>query len=157
MANNIFISHHGKDDAAVQDLKKRLERKGYDVLNGSIDSTKYQEKRPSDAVVGQMLRDRVSWASTFICLIGNETHSRPWVNDEIAMAQNQGKTIVGVYMHGCKDNVPLPENLEKYGRGLLGWNSIDKLGDIIQGRHILPECPDGSQRNVPYQITRIRC
>ena len=43
--NNVFISHYGKDDDNVQDLKKRLKDKGYDIRNSSIDSTKHENKK----------------------------------------------------------------------------------------------------------------
>lgn len=155
--HNVFISHHGMDDDYVQKLKARFKEKGCNIRNGSIDSTKYQERRPSKEVIDRLLRRGISWSGTFICLIGEDTHTRPWVNYEIEQAHLQGKQIVGIYAHGCKEKVELPEALKKYGREIIGWNSLDKLGDIMSGKIVPPENPDSSSRKPIYNIVRINC
>lgn len=154
---NVFISHYGKDDKQVQQLKQRLKDKGYNIRNSSIDSTKYRPTRPSEAVVARYLRKGISWAGTFICLIGEKTHTRPWVNYEIRNAHLQGKPIVGVFKHGCNNSVDLPEAMKKYGGATIGWNSLDKLGDIMSGEDFPIENPDGTDREPIYDIVRITC
>ncbi|MDH7912075.1 TIR domain-containing protein [Winogradskyella sp. SYSU M77433] len=154
---NVFISHHGKDDDKVQDLKRRLIDKGYSIRNYSVDSTKHTEKkRPSDRVIQRFLRRQVSWAGTFICMIGKRTFSRKWVNDEIRMAHQQGKKIVGIYTHGNKD-VQLPQAFKKYGGALLGWNSLNKLGAIMDGKDFPVENPQGQPRKPIYKMAKVRC
>ena len=37
---NVFISHVHEDDGLLQDLKELLERNGYQIRDGSIDSSK---------------------------------------------------------------------------------------------------------------------
>ncbi|MFC4477317.1 TIR domain-containing protein [Flavobacterium chungangensis] len=155
---NIFISHYEKDDVHVQSLKKRLIRDGYDVKNFSVDSTKHKDgRRPSDAVIKRLLDIRIKASSTFICLIGPDTHTRKWVNYEIRKAHLEGKKIIGIYSHGNKDNVELPEAFKKYGSSTLGWNSIEKLGEIISGGNIPFENPDGSKSNDLHKSKRIKC
>lgn len=155
---NVFISHHGKDDDKCQKLKQRLIAKGYHIRNYSVDSTKHHDrKRPSDAVIQRYLRRQISWAGTFICLIGKETHSREWVNYEIRKAYLQGKKIVGIYSHGNKDLVELPEAFKKYGGPLIGWNSLDKLGAIMQDKEFPVENPDGKPRSPIYKLPKIKC
>jgi len=68
-----------------------------------------------------------------------------------------GKPIVGIFKHGCANSVELPEAMKKYGGALIGWNSLDKLGDILDGKVIPPENSDGSQRNPINNIIRIGC
>lgn len=155
--NNVFISHHGKDDSHVQGLKKRLNDSGYSIRNSSVDSTKHNSVRPSDKDIAANLKSGISWAGTFICLIGEKTHTRPWVNFEIRQAHLQGKQIIGVYKHGCANSVVLPETFKKYGGPILGWNSLDKLGAAIEGENIPPETPSGNLREPIYNITRVRC
>nr|WP_315212957.1 TIR domain-containing protein [uncultured Flavobacterium sp.] len=156
--HNVFISHHGKDDEYVQRLKQRLINNGCQIRNGSIDSTKHKDGRiPNDAVVSRLLRRGISWAGTFICLIGKDTHSRPWVNYEIRQAHLQGKKIVGVYAHGIANNVELPEAFKKYGGPVMGWNSLDKLGDVITGDNIPNQKPDGTPSAPLYKIDRVKC
>lgn len=156
--HNVFISHYGKDDAHVQRLKQRLKDRGYNIRNSSIDSTKHKDgRKPSDAVVGRLLRMRINWAKTFICLIGPNTHTRPWVNYEIRQAHLQGKQIVGIYTHGSNNAVELPEAYKKYGGSPIGWNSLDKLGDIMSGKVVAPENPDGSPSGPIHNIKRVKC
>ena len=129
---NVFISHYHKNDPQLQNLKDRFAKKGYSLRNSSIDSTKHgTERRPSDAVVKRLLRIRINWAGTFICLIGDRTHTRPWVNHEIEQAAKMGKQIIGIYSHGSQ-SADLPENFEKYGGLTFGWNSVDKMIDAIE-------------------------
>ena len=110
--HNIFISHHGKDDNRLQSLKDRSCSSGYNVHNYSVDSTKHKDgRRPTDAVIARYLRMQIRWSGTFICLVGKETHTRRWVNDEIKMAHEQGKRIIGVYAHGHTD-AQLPDALK---------------------------------------------
>ncbi|QEC77470.1 TIR domain-containing protein [Mucilaginibacter ginsenosidivorax] len=154
---NIFISHHGKDDRHVQGLKDRLTDQGYTIRNSSVDSTKHTDVRPSDKQIARTLKDGISWAGTFICLIGRETHSRPWVDYEIKQAYLQGKTIVGIYLHGCKDDVNLPESFKRYGGAVLGWNSIDKVCDAIDGKPIPVENPDSKPRPPVNTVIRVKC
>jgi hypothetical protein len=154
---NVFISHYGEDDEHVQRLKQRLRDSGRNVRNSSIDSTKYQDKRPSDAVVARYLRIGINWAGTFICLIGEDTHTRPWVNYEIEQAHLQGKTIVGIYAHGCANAVELPEAFKKYGGTTIGWNSLDKLEKIMSGEYVPSESPSGGSSQPLYNIIRIKC
>lgn len=155
---NVFISHHGKDDKQVQSLKDRLIKSGHNIRNYSVDSTKHKDgRRPSDEVIKRYLKMQVNWSGTFICLIGKETHKRDWVNYEIKQAYLQGKRIIGIYDHGLKEKVELPENYKKYGGTPLGWNSIDKLGDAIAGKPLPSENPDGSKANPSFAVKRIKC
>ncbi|MDM1072281.1 TIR domain-containing protein [Empedobacter brevis] len=154
MKNNIFISHFFKDDGKVQDLKRRLKDSGYSVRNFSVDSTKHKDGRtPSKKVIERYLRIRITLSKTFICVIGDKTHTRPWVDFEIKEAIRQGKKIVGIFNHGDKDKVEIPEALKRHGVDIIGWNSIDKLGSIIES--------DGNDISSPsefnYIINRVKC
>lgn len=155
---NIFISHYVKDDKHVQTLKSKLKDKGFGVKNFSVDSTKHHTgRRPSDARIRRLLSIRIKAASTFICLIGNDTHKRKWVDFEIKKAQSEGKKIIGIYTHGNKDSVKIPEALQKYGNSILGWNSIDKLGEVITGKETIFENSDGSFYSNVFEINRVKC
>jgi len=158
MANNIFISHYGKDDEHVQSLKARLQANGYEVRNFSVDSTNHKDgRKPSDEVVKRLLRMRISWSSTFICLIGPKTHTRTWVDFEIKKAVEQGKRILGVYTHGSKETADLPKDLEKMASNIIGWNSIDKIGDIIMGNNFPIEDADGNVITDAFDRPIIHC
>ena len=157
-SHNIFISHYGKDDEYVQSLKARLKDHGYNIRNFSVDSTNHKDGRiPSKPVIERLLQMRINWSSTFICLIGPKTHTRAWVNYEIQKAVEQGKRIIGVYTHGSKETAELPKNLEKVASNLIGWNSIDKIGEIISGKNYPIENADGNVVTNSFDRPIIRC
>ena len=144
---NVFISHHHKDDAQVDNLSNLLRNNGYDIRNSSIRAKPANQRRldrglVKDATIKRLLRMKISWAGSVIVLVGKETHSRPWVNWEIEQAHKQGKNIVGVYERGLKDKVDIPPALDKYQTSQVGWDS-GKIIDAIEGNPVF-ENPNGS-------------
>ena len=155
--HNVFISHYGEDEEHLDSLKDRLRAKGYDVRNSSIEKKNYRKDSVSDATIANEIRSHITWAKTFIVMLGEHTHERPWVNYEIRYAARQGKTIVGIYEYGCKDNIELPEAYKRYGGSPLGWNSLDKLEGIMNGDVTAPEAPTSVPAGPIYNIIRITC
>lgn len=157
--SNIFISHYGKDDDNVQKLKQRLKDKGYDIRNSSVDSTKHNNEKSSDndQAIKKMLKEKITWSGTFVCLVGKRTHTRPWVDYEIEQAVSMGKKIIGVYKHGCAVDTKLPENLEKYADSIIGWNSTDDIGNAIASDKASFENSDGTESEPLYKIQRVSC
>lgn len=165
---NVFISHYSKDDHHVQGLKKRLLAKNFKIKNSSIDSVKQnRKKRPmvrrtnkflSPVRIKHILSLGIRWAGTFICLIGKETHTRPWVNFEIKEAHKQNKKIIGVFVHGAKVGTPLPANFLKYGNVSFGWNSADKIIDAIENNTPYKwENPDSTVSSPAYTLQTVTC
>ena len=106
--HNVFISHYSGDVQRLRDLKNRLADIGCNVRNSSLEEDKdnkvvHKGKIVSDAVIARYLRAGINWAKSFIVIIGEHTHERPWVNYEIRNAYLQGKQIIGIYDHGCKN------------------------------------------------------
>lgn len=144
---NIFISHHHKDDHSVDGLVSLLGSKGYQVRNSSIrakpeNRDRLDKGKVSDNVIKRLLRMKMRWAGKFIVIIGRETHSRPWVNWEIKLANQLGMPIVGVYENGLKDRVPIPEALERYASSIVGWRP-ESVISALEGTSRF-ENPDGS-------------
>lgn len=135
---NVFVSHHHKDDASIDDLKDMLSGKGYQLRNSSIrvkpeNQKRLDQNKVSDRTIARLLRMKMRWASQVIVIIGKETHKRPWVNWEIKAAHQLGKSIIGVYENGLKDQVEIPENLKKYATSIVGWKS-DSVIDALEGK-----------------------
>ena len=153
-SKNVFVSHYKKDEEHIQKLKELLSSKGYEIKNSSIDSTKSNDASNPE-YIKQLLRDRISWAGKFICLIGPHTHEREWVDWEIEQAHKQGKEIIGVYINGACD-CDVPESFDKYGDSLVGWTS-SKIIDALEGKINNYENPDGSQRLSKCSPIRSQC
>ena len=157
---HLFISHHHKDDALVDKFTNLLGGRGWDVRNSSIRAKPANEDRLKnglvrDAVLKRLLRMKVSWASTVVVLIGERTHTRPWVNWEIDQAHAQGKTIVGVFEQGGKD-ADIPTSLEKYASAIVGWNANSIQRAIDKGERFF-ESSDGSVRKPVNGSARTSC
>lgn len=160
--HNVFISHYSGDVQRLRDLKNYLRAKGCKVRNSSAEEDKEggvirNGKKVEDATIAKYLRARIKWSGTFIVIIGEHTHERPWVNYEIKKAHDMGKQIVGIYDWNCKDKVELPEAYKKYGGSPLGWGSIEKLGIIIKGEVTAPEAPDGTPADPIFNMKHIIC
>ncbi|EOB6396898.1 TIR domain-containing protein [Vibrio vulnificus] len=147
---NVFVSHHHKDDASVDGLARIASAKGYQLRNSSVrmkpeNQRRVEEKKVSDRAIARLLRMKMRWASQVIVVIGTETHTRPWVNWEIKAAHQLGKPIIGVYENGLKDEVKLPENLEKYATSIVGWRG-ESIVNALEGNASFQK-PDGTVRD----------
>ncbi len=153
---NVFISHYGKDDQYVQDLRTIMNKNGYTLRNSSIDSLK-PNKASNPDYIRKLLRKGIKWAGTVIVLIGDKTHTREWVNWEIKQAQKLGTRVIGVYKNGLqKDNPTLPEAFNLCGNALVGWKS-GRIIDAIEGEINNFEKPDGTQKPDIWSLNRSTC
>jgi hypothetical protein len=151
---NVFISHYNKDEENIAKLKTLLSEKGYFLKNSSIDSTK-PNRATNPEYIKRLLRLRIHWAGTFICLIGPNTHKREWVDWEIEQANKKGKRIIGIFINGASAS-DVPANFEKFGNALVSWRS-DKIISAITGTINKWETPTGEQRNSHWSTTREIC
>ena len=60
--------------------------------------------RQGDNAIKAWIDNQMSYRSCTVVLVGNETAGRKWINYEIIKSWNDGKGIVGVYIHGLKDS-----------------------------------------------------
>lgn len=157
---NIFISHHHKDDKSVTDFTNLLGGKDYGIRNSSIRAKPRNQERLDknqipEKTLKRLLSMKMRWASTVVVLIGLQTHSRKWVNWEIQEAAKLGKRIIGVFMQGGKD-ADIPEKLEEFGDGLVGWNT-GKIIAGIEGEEVGWCNSAGAPRKPENNVIRIAC
>nr|WP_284694447.1 TIR domain-containing protein [Geomonas sp. Red32] len=147
--NNVFISHHHKDDNHVDKLTELLGKNGCLIRNSSIrakpaNQAKLNKGLIKDSVIRRLLRMKISWAGAVIVLVGKETHKRKWVNWEIEEALKRGKKIIGVYENGLKEKVKLPDALDDSATSIVGWNSTAIIDAINGAAPPTFQNPDGS-------------
>src|SRR5262245_8751940 len=56
-----------------------------------------------DVAIKKWIAGQLSGTSCTIVLIGTNTAGRKWINYEIVESWNEGKGVVGVYIHNLKD------------------------------------------------------
>lgn len=60
-------------------------------------------KQGGDAAIQMWINRQMQHRSCTIVLIGAQTANRKWVNYEIAQAWNNGKGLLGIYIHGLQN------------------------------------------------------
>lgn len=88
--------------------------------NQPVSVNEWEEvKRKGDAAIEKWIDDNMEYRQCVVVLIGSETANRKWVKYEIQKAWNDGKGLVGVYIH----NVKCPRN----GTCQQGANPFDQF------------------------------
>jgi hypothetical protein len=151
---NVFISHVHEDDNLLQGLKDLLEKHGYAIRDGSIDSSKPNEAQSPDYIMSGILAPRIKWAGIMIVLVSPKTKDSKWVEREIEYAKQLGKRIVGVWSQGAQD-VDVPKNLDAYADAMVGWQA-DRVMDAVTGKLNNWYGSDGQER-APRVIQRHDC
>lgn len=61
-------------------------------------------KKGGDAAIKKWIADEMLGKSCIVVLVGSNTADRKWINYEIIKGWDDGKGIVGIYIHGLKDS-----------------------------------------------------
>jgi Thoeris protein ThsB, TIR-like domain len=152
---NIFISHIHEDDHRLEPLKDLLRKQGYEVRDGSINSSKPNDAESPDYIKYQVLKPRIEWASAFIVLVSPDSKESEYVNWEIECANRLNKRIVGVWDHG-EAECDLPEALERYHDAMVGWQGPSIVG-AIEGEINNRKTPKGEDPGRPRDFPRYSC
>jgi hypothetical protein len=101
MARKTFLGFHYDDDHwRVQQVKNM----GVIEEQPLLSHNKWEEvERQGDAAIQKWIDDNLKGKSCLIVLIGAKTAGRKWVEYEIKKAFDDGKGVLGVYIHNLKD------------------------------------------------------
>ena len=101
MARRVFFSFHYKPDnwRAAQIRNSGVVEGDRPVTDNEWESI----TRLGDAAIQRWIDAQLYGKSCLIVLIGSYTANRKWINYEIAKAWNDGKGVLGIYIHNLKD------------------------------------------------------
>lgn len=101
----LFLSFHAEDRAQVQGfrLMSRNPNLALDFYDGSLTAAIDSEQSP---YVKRLIKEKIQAASVAVCLIGNGTAWRDWVDWELRTAYSLGKGICGVRLKGSRGQTP---------------------------------------------------
>jgi len=144
MKRQVFYSfHYGNDVMRVAQIRNI----GALEDNKPVSANEWEEvKRKGQKAIENWIDDNMRNRSCVIVLIGEETANRHWVRYEIEKAWNEGRGVVGIYIHNIND----PRN----GKCRKGRNPFDdftfkssdaKLSSIVK-------CYDPSPNNAYNDI-----
>lgn len=75
-----------------------------DGNNPTSDNNWETVKKGGDEAIKKWIADEMNGKSCIVVLVGSDTANRKWINHEIIKGWNDGKGVVGIYIHGLKDS-----------------------------------------------------
>jgi hypothetical protein len=102
MAKNVFFSFNYKADAW-----RAAQVRNMGVVEGNqpvSDNDWEQIARGGDQAIKQWIDEQMKGKSCCVVLIGSATAGRKWINYEIQKAWDDGKGVLGIYIHNLKDS-----------------------------------------------------
>lgn len=113
----VFYSFHFKNDVMRVQLIRNI---GVIEDNKPVSENSWEEiRRRGDDAIKKWINDNMCYRSCVIVLIGEETAKRKWVKYEIKKAWEDGKGVLGVYIH----NLRCPRN-GKCNKGKILLNNL---------------------------------
>ncbi len=122
-----FLSFHAEDWNQVNGFRLMSKNPGVELdffdagLREAIDSVK-------GGYIRKVIRDKISYASVIVCLIGNGTAWRDWVDWELRTGNALGKGLCGVRLKGSHGRTP--PFLASVGAPVAQWNVNDIVAVI---------------------------
>ena len=127
----VFYSFHYKNDVMrVQQVRNMGVIEG----NEPTSPNNWEElKRKGDKSIEKWIDDNMKNRSCVVVLIGSDTASRKWVDYEIKKAWNDGKGVVGIYIHNlnCPNNGTSTKGKNPFATFTLKAGK-EKLSDTVQ-------------------------
>lgn len=128
----VFHSFHYSNDSWRAAQVRNI---GAIESNSPVSSNDWEEvKRKGDSSIEKWINDHMNYRSCLIVLIGEKTSTRKWCNYEIQHAWEEGKGIVGIYIHNLKDS---SENQSTQGSNPFDSFCIDTTFNYIK-KHKTP-------------------
>ncbi|RLD55222.1 MAG: molecular chaperone Tir [Bacteroidetes bacterium] len=113
----VFYSFHFKNDVLRVSQIRSI---GALEDNKPVSANDWEEvKKKGDAGIKKWIDDNMNYRSCVIVMVGEETSKRKWVKYEIEKAWNEGKGVLGIYIH----NIKCPNN----GKSKQGANPFDSF------------------------------
>lgn len=125
MTRKIFYSFRFDDDVMrVQQIRNI----GVIEDDKPVTPNRWEEiKRGGDAAIQRWIDNSIARSECVVVLIGENTSESRWVDYEIRKAWNDGKGLVGIYIHNLKD--------PRYGPSNRGRNPFEMI-ELENGRKL---------------------
>jgi antiphage defense system Thoeris ThsB-like protein len=118
-SRRVFLSFHRDDLQQVHGFRLMMANDHVD-LDISDELNRYAVGSERSGYIKQVLRERISRVDIVICMIGNGTAWREWVDWELTTAMQARRGICGVRLKGSRGRVP--EILREIDAPIAQWN-----------------------------------
>ena len=121
----IFYSFNFDDDVMrVQQIRNI----GVIEDDKPVTPNKWEEiRRGGKSAIEEWINENIARSECVVVLVGENTCESEWVDYEIRKAWNDGKGLVGIYIHNLKD--------PRYGTSNKGSNPFEQVG-LTNGRKL---------------------
>lgn len=122
-----FLSFHYEDRQQVSGFRLMVKNPAVaiELRDTSLDAA---IRSGNDSYVRRVLRERIQSCEVVVCLIGNGTAWREWVDFELESALDLGKGLCGVRLKGAVGRAP--EILRDEGAPVARWNFDEMIAAI---------------------------
>lgn len=104
MARKTFFSFHYERDAWRAGQVRNCDLIPSEDEYGFVDAVDWESiKKQGDEAVKRWIKEQLKNTSVTVVLVGAETARRPWVQYEILESWNRGNGLLGIWIHGIKD------------------------------------------------------
>jgi MTH538 TIR-like domain (DUF1863) len=115
----VFLSFHCEDLPQVNGFRLMM-RNRHLALEISDDPNRYPVNSERSTYIKRALRQRIKCVDVVVCLIGNGTAWRDWVDWEIATALEEGRGVCGIRLKGARSRAP--SILHEVGASIASWD-----------------------------------
>lgn len=126
----VFYSFH-----YTNDVWRTSQVRNIRVIEGNkpvSDNDWEQVKHGGDEAIRRWINEQMKGRSCTIVLIGSETAQRKWVRYEIERAWNNGMGVVGIYIHGLKDQDGLTSSKGANPFESIIVDGVEKMSNIVR-------------------------
>lgn len=130
MKRQVFYSFHYKNDVRRVSLIRNI---GALEDNKPVSDNEWEEvKRKGEDNIKKWINDNMKYRSCVIVMIGEETANRKWVGYEIKKAWQDGKGLLGIYIHNIND--PVTGKCKKGSNPFTKYKLAngDSLSDVVK-------------------------
>ncbi len=151
--HRIFVPHIHEDDEYVGELRDMLNRHGREADVSAIDSSSPNNANDPHYIMSRYIRPKVEWCEAIVVLISPDTRGSDWVDKEIELAKELGRSIIGVHLPGSED-CPLPDGLADYANAVVAYDEQQILGALDGAINTIS---DGAGNIRPSTVVRHNC
>lgn len=135
----VFYSFHYKDDNwRVAQVRNIRNIEG----NKPASDNDWEKIKGNEQKIQDWINQQLCGRTCTIVLVGENTANRHWINYEISQSWNQGKGIVGIYIHGLKDHFGFCSR-----KGKNPFDNI-RLGEIPLSKIVKCYDPQGDSHSI---------
>ncbi len=141
----VFYSfHYANDVFRVQTIRNIG---AFDGNEPASPNTWEEVKKGGDTAIKKWIDDNMKGRSCVVVLVGSETADRAWVRYEIKKAWEEGKGVVGIYIHNVKCAKLIKDNPFSDGTCSAGTNPFSTFTISGKSMDSIVKCYNPSYSN----------